>query len=247
MSDSGRLFGVRALVCGGANGIGEAVARTLARHDARVLAADNPETDIAVRYRDVPGVTGMPLGLGGADGALTATRTAADELDGLDVVIVCMNLQPQKPQNDAAVYTEASKQRLAQLNQFFDAAQPLLQKSPGGRFIVLGQLRSAFAKDAEELFARSEQELAELVRAQAVRSGQYGITVNYVQPGALMTPESRKVFSDDKALRDYCIARSAARRLGEPLDVAKAVLFLASDDATFVSGSGVAVDGGRSQ
>jgi NAD(P)-dependent dehydrogenase (short-subunit alcohol dehydrogenase family) len=46
-------------------------------------------------------------------------------------------------------------------------------------------------------------------------------------------------------LRDYCIANSAARRLGEPVDIAKVVLFLASDDAVFVSGSGIAVDGGR--
>ena len=56
-----------------------------------------------------------------------------------------------------------------------------------------------------------------------------------------MTPESREMFRKDKALRDYCIQSSAARRLGEPVDVAKVALFLASDDAVFVSGTG---DGG---
>ncbi len=60
-----------------------------------------------------------------------------------------------------------------------------------------------------------------------------------------MTPTSREVFRKNKDLRDYCIANSAARRLGEPVDIAKVVLFLASDDAVFVSGSGIAVDGGR--
>ena len=60
-----------------------------------------------------------------------------------------------------------------------------------------------------------------------------------------MTPDSREVFRKDKALRDYCIASSAAKRLGDPVDVAKVVLFLASDDAVFVSGTGVSVDGGR--
>ncbi len=77
--------------------------------------------------------------------------------------------------------------------------------------------------------------------------GPDGITVNYVQPGAIMTPASRRVFKEDKDLRDYCIGRSAARRLGEPVDVAKVALFLASDDAVFVSGSGVVVDGGANQ
>ena len=60
-----------------------------------------------------------------------------------------------------------------------------------------------------------------------------------------MTPESREVFRKDTALRDFCIANSAAKRVGEPVDVAKVVLFLASDDAMFVSGTGIWVDGGR--
>ncbi len=61
-----------------------------------------------------------------------------------------------------------------------------------------------------------------------------------------MTPTSRDVFKKDQTLRDFCIKNSAARRLGEPVDVAKVALFLASDDAAFVNGTGIAVDGGRS-
>jgi NAD(P)-dependent dehydrogenase (short-subunit alcohol dehydrogenase family) len=59
-----------------------------------------------------------------------------------------------------------------------------------------------------------------------------------------MTPVSRDVFRKDMELRDFCIKSSAAQRLGEPVDIAKVVLFLASDDATFVSGTGITVDGG---
>ena len=61
-----------------------------------------------------------------------------------------------------------------------------------------------------------------------------------------MTPVSRDAFKKDMTLRDFCIKQSAAQRLGEPVDVAKVALFLASDDAAFVSGTGIAVDGGRS-
>jgi NAD(P)-dependent dehydrogenase (short-subunit alcohol dehydrogenase family) len=59
-----------------------------------------------------------------------------------------------------------------------------------------------------------------------------------------MTPRSRRVFAEDRDLRDYCISLSAARRLGEPVDIAKVALFLASDDSVFVSGSGIRADGG---
>ncbi len=59
-----------------------------------------------------------------------------------------------------------------------------------------------------------------------------------------MTPDSRRVFNNNKELRDYCIGRSAAKRLGEPVDIAKVALFLATDDSVFVSGTGIVADGG---
>ena len=85
-----------------------------------------------------------------------------------------------------------------------------------------------------------------MTRAIAADAAEFAITANYIQPGAVMTPESREVFRKDKELRDHCIRRSAARRLGEPVDIAKVALFLASDDAVFVSGTGISVDGGLS-
>ena len=62
-----------------------------------------------------------------------------------------------------------------------------------------------------------------------------------------MTNMTRDVFRKDPATRDYWINKAAAHRLGEPIDVAKVALFLASDDAAFVSGTGIVVDGGAVQ
>ena len=109
----------------------------------------------------------------------------------------------------------------------------------------MGFLRSFFAADGGEAAAKAEQDLANLTRALAAETGEFGITANYIQPGGVMTPESRDTFRKNPGLRDFCIKASAARRLGEPVDVAKVALFLASDDAVFVSGTGIAVDGGR--
>ena len=81
--------------------------------------------------------------------------------------------------------------------------------------------------------------------AMAAETGEYGITATYIQPGGVMTPESRDTFRRHDGLRDHCIKLSASRRIGEPVDVAKVALFLASDDSAFVSGTGIAVDGGR--
>lgn len=245
MADSGRLFGVRAMLCGGANGIGEAIARTLVRHDASVVAVDRADSDIETRYRDVSGATGLAARFDGDEHAAAAVAAAEKQLGGLDAIVISTGLQVQPPLQNAETHAGVLQGRLTGIRQLFAAALPRMKRSPAGRFIVVGMLRSAFGRDAELLVQEAEESLAGLLRELAVDAGPFGITVNYVQPGALMTPESRRVFSDDKSLRDFCIERSAARRLGEALDVAKAVLFLASDDATFVSGSGIAVDGGR--
>jgi NAD(P)-dependent dehydrogenase (short-subunit alcohol dehydrogenase family) len=108
----------------------------------------------------------------------------------------------------------------------------------------MGALRSSFGRGGEAQFEAAGKALANLTASQAAEYGQFGINANYIQPGAIMTPSSRAVFDADKSFRDWCIARSAARRLGEPVDVAKVALFLASDDAVFVSGTGIAADGG---
>lgn len=241
-AEAKRLLGVRILVCGAANGIGEAIARTCVRYDARVAAVDTASTDIEVRFKNVSGVEAIEMPL---EDAKAVVKAAAAALDGLDVVILSADLQPKRPISDARQQEDHSRALFARVKGYCDAAMPLLQKSPGGRFIALGMLRSAFARDAQLLRENTENSLAALVRQLAARTGDVGVTVNYVQPGAIMTAESRAVFKADKELRDYCIQLSAAGRLGEALDVARAVLFLASDDATFVNGAGIDVDGGR--
>jgi len=128
---------------------------------------------------------------------------------------------------------------------FTRAVLPHIKKSPAGRIVNIGFLRSVFSAAAVAACNKAEKNLADITRTLAADVGEFGITANYVQPGAIMTPASREVFRKNKDLRDHCISNSAARRLGEPVDVAKVVLFLASDDATFVSGTGIAVDGGR--
>ena len=146
---------------------------------------------------------------------------------------------------DGAGLDELLRKRAELIMAMCRSALPYLKKSPAGRIINMGFLRSFFAADGGEAAAKAEQDLANLTRALAAETGEFGITANYIQPGGVMTPESRDTFRKNPGLRDFCIKASAARRLGEPVDVAKVALFLASDDAVFVSGTGIAVDGGR--
>jgi len=246
MAEPLRLYGMKALVTSAASGIGEAVVRTLAKHGASVLAVDTPGSGVAQHFAAVRGVKGHEAELHDPDRIPALVEEAAGKLGAIDIVVNEFPLDPDVPISGEGDELDALLRRRAELIMAMcRSALPYLEKSPAGRIINVGLLRSVFAAGAQEASRKAEQDLAAISRALAAETGSFGITANHVQPGAIMTPDSRKVFSKDKALRDHCISISAAKRLGEPVDVAKVVLFLASDDAVFVSGAGVVVDGGR--
>lgn len=246
MGDPLRLYGLNALVLNAGSGIGEAVARTLIKHGASVIAADTRNSGVERHFEAVKGITGMSANLVDVDEMPVLVQKTVDELGGIDILINEFPLSFEQPMEAAAENLERVLQSRAALTlSICRAALPHLKNSPAGRIINMGFLRSCFAANASDPCNKAEQDLADVTRALAVEIGEFGVTANYVQPGGVMTPDSRDVFRKDKALRDHCIKRSAARRLGEPVDIAKVVLFLASDDAVFVSGTGIAVDGGR--
>ena len=246
MGDPLRLYGLNALVLNAGSGIGEAIARTFIKHGATVIAADTSNSGVEQHYRSVKGITGVVANLTDPDRLRELVEQTVETFGGLDIIVNDFPLRQDAPLEKADETLEKLLQLRATLTMTTcRAALPHLKKSPAGRIINIGFLRSCFAANGDDASARAERDLANLTRALAAETGEFGITANYIQPGAVMTPASREVFRKDKALRDHCIKSSAARRVGEPVDIAKVALFLASDDAVFVSGTGVAVDGGR--
>jgi NAD(P)-dependent dehydrogenase (short-subunit alcohol dehydrogenase family) len=246
MAEPQRLYGMKALVTSAAGGIGEAVARTLAKHGATVLAVDGGNSGIERQYAAVRGIEGHAAETSDAGGIGTLIQSAAEKLGTIDIIVNEFSPGTRAPiTEDGPEFGKMLESRAELIMAMCRAALPYLKKSPAGRIVNIGYLRSVFAANAADAPLRAERDLAAVTRALAVESGKFGITANYVQPGGIMTGVSREVFRKNKELRDFCIRSSAAGRLGEPVDVAKVVLFLASDDAVFVSGAGIAVDGGR--
>ncbi len=246
MAEPLRLYGLKALVTTAASGIGEAVARTLVKHGAEVLAVDGANSGVEQHYGSVRGITGLVAPLTDVRQMSSLVETAVEKLGGLDIIVTDFPLQPAEPiASKGKELDDLIKARTDLILALCRAAMPHVKKSPAGRIINIGFLRSVFAAGGGGARDQAERNLADVTRALAAETGEFGINANYVQPGAIMTAASREVFRKNKQLRDHCIASSAASRLGEPVDVAKVVLFLASDDAVFVSGTGISVDGGR--
>ncbi|HEX7719199.1 MAG TPA: SDR family oxidoreductase, partial [Woeseiaceae bacterium] len=226
--------------------IGEAIVRTFAKHGAEVIAADSADSHIDTIYQRVPGVHALAIEQDSSVMAAKLTQYALDRLGGLDILV---NNFPANSDSSGPGADSGNRSRLQQsqhqlILETSRAVLPLLKQSPAGRIINIGCLPSAFGASGKAEFAASRNALAQLTATQAAECGAFGITANFVQPGAIMTAASREIFDADKEFRDQCIKGSAARRLGEPVDVAKVVLFLATDDAVFVSGTGIVVDGG---
>jgi len=247
MADALRLFGLRAIVTGADSGIGEAIARTLAKHGAEVLAVDTRQSGIETRFNSVRGIRGATLDVLGADGIVKLTELAATELGVVDIIVCNISPHADAPINDDnnAALEPLLQKKHDRVSQISEQMLPMMKNSPAGRIIIIGFDRSVFGRDGSASYAKSQEKIAALTGRLAAEAGQFGINVNYIQPGSVMTPESRKVFKGDKDLRDFCINRSAAKRVGEPVDIAKVALFLATDDSVFVSGTGIVVDGGR--
>jgi len=219
-----KLKNKTAIVTGGARDIGRSCSIKLAAEGANVVVnyfgsedgANETVETIKAAGGNAIAVRADMTKASDADALASAAIEAFGE--GIDILVNEFPLTVGKPLADGdAELGQLLERRAALVNEICKATLPQLKKSPAGRVINVGFLRSLFAEDGSGAFAAAEQNLAELTRELAAKTGDFGITANYIQPGAIMTPVSREVFRKDMPLRDFCIRQSAARRV-DPTD-----------------------------
>lgn len=244
-----RFSGVRCLITGAADGIGRATAQRLLDEGARVLACDLNDAGL----RELSRAETMVLDVTERSAPEQLMSAARERLGGLDVLVNNAGVA------DGAALEElpdALWQRVLDVNlnsvmRLCRAAIPLLEAGAGrqgrARIVNIGSVMSQRAAPGMAAYTVSKHGVAGLSKVLALELGARGITVNYVQPGAIVTGITRDVFASDAAFREFWTAKSALGRLGQPEDVAGAIAFLASADAGFVTGHGLVVDGGAMQ
>lgn len=232
------LAGKRAVVTGAASGIGHATARRLMEEGVRVLAIDCnaitlPGADVLLQ--DVT-ETGAPEAMAAA---------ALARLGGLDILVNNAGISP------FALFEEMSEadwSRTLSINfdavaRYSRAALPLLKQSAAARIINVASSLSSFAWAGLSAYVSSKHAVLGLTRALATELGQYNITVNAVQPGAIYSGISQPAFDADPSAKTMWETKAALGRIGEPEEVAGLIAFLASADASFISGHGIFIDG----
>jgi 3-oxoacyl-[acyl-carrier protein] reductase len=238
-----RLKDRAAIVTGAASGIGRATAQLFAEEGAKVLAVDLPGKNLAADHANI--VT-FEKSVGDADAADAIVSEAVKRFGRLDIVMNNAGISSSTRIEDL---TEDIWQRTLNVNlsaqmRICQKAVPHLKASSAGRIINVASVMAEGTDYGLAAYCASKAGVAGLTRTLALELGKFGITANYLEPGAIKTGMNSGVWDARPDVAEIWAKKAALRRLGQPIDLARAALFLASDDGGFVTGHGLVVDGG---
>ena len=234
-----RLDGKHALVIGAGSGIGRESALALAAHGARVTCADR---DLAAA-RETAGSALTAYELDVLDDA--AIAQAVDELDPVDVLVFTAATNVRKRILD---YSGEEFDRVVSLNmrasfQLIRAFGRGMAERGSGSIIGFSSIRGTTVEPGQSVYAATKAGLVQLLRTAAAELGPSGVRANAIAPGVVETPLTAQIKADP-AWYDAYAQKGALGRWAQPSELAGAVVYLASDAASFVTGSVLAVDGG---
>lgn len=239
-----RFDGKTVIVAGAARGIGRAIARAFAADGAHVIACDRLADQIETGER----IKALPVDVTDAVSIDKVVTTAGGRVDVLAYVAGGVLGQAPKPleQVTPEEFAGIVDVNLKGCFLFVRAVAPAMKKAGGGRIVTISS-RAGLATSLTgiQAYASAKHGQVGLVKQLAQELGPFGITVNSVAPGFMATSPDyeRQWNSYSEDFRRTFADRIAMRRMGKPEDIADAVLFLASDYASWITGQTLPVTG----
>jgi NAD(P)-dependent dehydrogenase (short-subunit alcohol dehydrogenase family) len=244
------LTGQVALVTGAARGIGHAIALALANAGADVVLGlrDIATGGELVRAIEAMGRRALPVQMDVTklDQIASAVEHATAYFGKIDILVNNAGLGPENP---AEAVREADFDLTVAVNlkgTFFvsQAVGRVMIKQGHGRIINLGSQAGHVALPGEAIYCMTKAAIAHLTKCLAVEWGKHNITVNAVAPTFIVTPGTEAALNDPAMKADILERIAGLHRVGHPMDVAGAIIFLASPAAALITGDTIMIDGG---
>jgi NAD(P)-dependent dehydrogenase (short-subunit alcohol dehydrogenase family) len=242
-----RHRGRTAVITGGAQGIGRAYAQRLASEGAHVVIADIADSASARAQieADGGGATIVRCDVCNPD-SVAALAAAVADLGGADILLHNAGIYPMGP-HDQITFEEWRRVLAINLDSMFLLSQaflPHMREQRWGRVIGISSAMFHAGSPGSLHYVASKGGIIGFVRALAAEVGPEGVTVNAIAPGLIRSDGTSKGIHDELGLFDMVVAHQAVKRNGLPEDLTGAISFLLSDEAEFITGQTLVIDGG---
>ncbi|MSP11412.1 MAG: SDR family oxidoreductase [Chloroflexi bacterium] len=246
----GRLEGKVALISGAARGIGAAIATRFAGEGASLVLVDVLVEELQRLAEGLVTVGGVVEVVGGdvADEETwrQAVNRAEERFRRLDILVNNAGAAEHRSVTDLSVALWRRTLDVCLTSAFLGAkyAIPVMQRQQGGAIINISSVNSLVATPGMPAYTAAKGGMTALTRQLAVEYGPDGIRTNEIRPGLIATPETVETVLADSAEERAALESCPLRRVGQPEDIAATALFLASEDAAYINGVALTVDGG---
>jgi len=240
----GRLNDKVAIITGGASGIGEMMTKRFQQEGATVIAADINEE--ALKKVSQENIHGMQLDVASENSWQALLEKVMEQFGKIDILVNNAGITSEKP---VAEIDYEDWEKLSKVNGFgsflgLKHTVPYMEKQGAGSVVNLSSVTAQVGMGLNA-YSASKGSVRAISKAAATQYGKNGVRVNAVFPGVIETPMSKGLGSSSEALQRIN-AMTPLGRLGKPEEVANAILFLASDEASFITGAELTIDGGYS-